>query len=72
MIYSASSVADYAKYGDSAYHLKKQLLFAGDRRDRALPGVVVGLPRRRKRGSMDIRRPEVVAWAVWGAVACSA
>jgi cell division protein FtsW len=27
MVYSASSAADFARYGDSAYHLKRQLVF---------------------------------------------
>lgn len=27
MVYSASSAADFARYGDSAYHLKKQFVF---------------------------------------------
>lgn len=65
MIFSASSVADYVKYGDSAYHLKKQLIFA------AVGAVALYAAswwdfRTGKRGSMDIRRPEVVAWAAWG------
>jgi cell division protein FtsW len=27
MVYSASAAADFARYGDSAYHLKRQLVF---------------------------------------------
>ncbi len=65
MIYSASSVADYVKYGDSAYHLKKQLLFAA-LGVIALYGASWWDFRSGKRGSLDIRRPEVVAWALWG------
>jgi len=67
MVYSASSVADYADpaIADSAYHLKKQLLFAG------IGAIALYLAswwdfRAGKRGSMDIRRPEVVAWGLWG------
>ncbi|MHB1323386.1 MAG: FtsW/RodA/SpoVE family cell cycle protein [Coriobacteriia bacterium] len=67
MIYSASSVADYVYYEDSAYHAKKQLTFA------AL-GVVAlylaslwNLGRKGSNALIDIRRPEAVAWAVWGA-----
>jgi len=65
MVYSASSVADYVAYGDSAYHLKKQALFA-----------VVGFAAllvasfwdfRSQRGELDPRRPEIVAWGVWAA-----
>ncbi|MGB4580842.1 MAG: putative peptidoglycan glycosyltransferase FtsW [Coriobacteriia bacterium] len=65
MIFSASSVADYVKYGDSAYHLKKQLIFAV-MGALALYGASWWDFRIGRRGSMDIRRPEVLAWAVWG------
>jgi cell division protein FtsW len=65
MIYSASSVADYVKYGDSAYHLKKQLIFAG-----AGALVLWALSHwefrvRRGASPYDVRRPEVVAWGLW-------
>lgn len=67
MVYSASSVADYAnpKIADSAYHLKKQLLFAG-------MGAIALLAASRwnyragRPGSLDVRRPEIVAWGLWG------
>ncbi|MRR11317.1 putative lipid II flippase FtsW, partial [bacterium] len=66
MIYSASSVADYVRYGDSAYHLKKQLIFA------VLGTIALYLfslwdfRRRRTTSSFDLRRPDVVAWLLWG------
>lgn len=67
MVYSASSVADYADsdIADSAFHLKKQLLFA------AIGALALVLASRwdfraGKPGTLDIRRPEVVAWALWG------
>jgi len=65
MIYSASSVSDYVKLGDSAYHVKKQLVSA-------VIGVVglLLLSRwdfRAKRTGFDPRRPEVLAWGLWGA-----
>jgi cell division protein FtsW len=67
MIYSASSVADYHEFGDSAYHLKKQLVFAG-------LGLLVlfvfshwDFRVRRTTSALDARRPEVVAWVVWAA-----
>lgn len=65
MIYSASSVADYVNYGDSAYHLKKQLVFAlvGCA---ALWGASRWDFRAGRRGSADIRRPEVLSWIMWG------
>lgn len=64
MVYSASSVADYVDFGDSAYHLKKQALFA-------LVGAAALYVasrwdfRARRNGSAAFR-PEVVAWAIWG------
>ncbi len=67
MIYSASSVADYVHYEDSAYHAKKQLTFA------VLGAIVLYLAslwdfgRRSSNAAIDIRRPEAVAWGVWGA-----
>lgn len=64
MIYSASSVADYVKLGDSAHHVKKQLLSAGI----GVIGLLV-LSRwdfRAKRTGLDPRRPEVLAWGLWG------
>ncbi len=65
MIFSASSVADYVKYGDSAYHLKKQLIFAAIGAV-ALYGASWWDFRAGRRGPLDIRRPEVAAWGVWG------
>lgn len=63
MIYSASSVSDYVKLGDSAYHAKKQLMAA------ALGGLsLLVLSRwdfRKKRSGLDPRRPEVFAWGLW-------
>ena len=64
MIYSASSVSDYLKLGDSAYHVKKQLLYAAI----GVVGLLV-LSRwdfRAKRSEFDLRRPEVLAWGLWG------
>lgn len=65
MIYSASSVANYVRYEDSAFHLKKQLLSAG-------LGVVAlyiaslwDFRQRRGSSSFDIRSPRVVAWGLW-------
>lgn len=65
MIYSASSVADYVHYTDSAYHLKKQLLF-----------IVVGALALFGASRVDIRfgcknggflqDPKVIGWAIWG------
>lgn len=65
MIYSASSVADYVKYSDSAYHLKKQLIFGG------LGAIALYVAswwdfRSRNRSGLDIRSPRVIAWALWG------
>ena len=64
MIYSASSVSDYVKLGDSAYHVKKQLLSAA----LGVVGLLI-LSRwdfRAKRSRFDLRRPEVLAWGLWG------
>jgi cell division protein FtsW len=64
MIYSASSVADYVKFGDSAYHLKKQLVLA-------LAGGVALVVLSRwdfrtlRRKQPAILSPTVVAWSVW-------
>jgi len=66
MIYSASSVADYVKYGDSAYHLSKQIIVA-------LMGAVALYVaslwdfRRRRPGSILRVSPTAVAWGLWGA-----
>ena len=66
MIYSASSVSDYVKLGDSAYHLKKQLTLA-------LAGAVALLVlshwdfRAGRRKGPGILKPAVVAWTVWAA-----
>lgn len=65
MIYSASSVADYVHNGDSAYHLKKQLLFI------AAGALALFLASRFdirfgcKSGNL-LRDPRIVGWAVWG------
>jgi cell division protein FtsW len=62
-VYSASSVADYVKYGDSAYHLKKQAQYAllGVGALWALSHWKFG----RRRG-VSTPRVEAVAWLVWG------
>lgn len=66
MVYSASAVSDYVKYGDSAYYAKRQALYV-------LAGIAaLGVAsfwdfRFSKRGkARRILRPEVVAWGVWG------
>ncbi|MBN1193593.1 MAG: putative lipid II flippase FtsW [Coriobacteriia bacterium] len=66
MIYSASSVSDYVKYGDSAYHLKKQLIFGG------VGALVLYLfshwefrHGRKRRGTVRLH-PGMVAWGLWG------
>ncbi len=65
MIYSASSVVDYVKYEDSAYHVKKQVAFA-------LAGLLAlaiasrwDFTRRAGRSSA-LTSPDNVAWALWG------
>lgn len=63
MVYSASSVADYVQYGDSAYHLKKQAIFA-------LVGAVALYIASRwdfrpRRSGAHVLSPQVVAWGVW-------
>lgn len=65
MIYSASSVADYVRYQDSAYHLKKQLLFAGLGTLALYAASMWDFRRRRSASDLDIRRPEVVSWGLW-------
>lgn len=65
MVYSASSVADYVKYGDSAYHLKKQAMFA-------LLGVVALFAashwdfRPARTGIAALLTPRNCAWGLWG------
>lgn len=61
MVYSASSVTDYVKYADSAYHLKKQLVMA-----------VAGVIGLFVASNWDFRKaaglrisPQVVAWGLW-------
>lgn len=64
MVYSASAVADYVRYGDSAYHIKRQALYvlAG------LAGLVVASrwDFRERRGGHGTTLRRVVAWSVWG------
>ena len=66
MIYSASSVADYVKHGDSAYHLKKQLIYvvAGGLVMYALSWWDV---RGRRRDGSDMQGAQVLGWSIWGA-----
>ncbi|MBN2247825.1 MAG: putative lipid II flippase FtsW [Coriobacteriia bacterium] len=64
MVYSASSVADYVQFGDSAYHLKKQALFA-------LLGAAALLIASRwdfraRRSGNRVLSPQVIAWGIWG------
>jgi cell division protein FtsW len=65
MIYSASSVADYVRYSDSAYHLKKQLLFI------AVGALSLFLASRldlrfAAKSSGLLRDPRILGWVVWG------
>ena len=63
MVYSASSVADYVQYDDSAYHLKKQALFA------LLGAVALFVASkwdfRTRRSGTHVLSPQVVAWGIW-------
>ena len=63
MVYSASSVADYVQLGDSAYHMRRQAIYA-------LAGIVgLGVASmwdfRQRRGRRLVLTPSRVAWAVW-------
>jgi cell division protein FtsW len=63
MVYSASSVADYTQFKDSAYHLKKQLLVA-------IAGsvglfVVSWWDFRGASRRSALLRPDMVAWSLW-------
>ncbi|MDP2299172.1 MAG: putative lipid II flippase FtsW [Coriobacteriia bacterium] len=65
MVYSASAVSDYVKFGDSAYHAKRQAIYA-------LGGIVALAVASRwdfrtGRKAVPMMRPATVAWAVWGA-----
>jgi len=65
MVYSASAVSDYVKLGDSAFHAKRQVLYA-------LVGIVALAVAsrwdfRKRRAARSPWRPEVVAWVAWGA-----
>ncbi len=65
MVYSASAVSDYVKFGDSAYYAKRQAIYA-------LGGIVALVMAsrwdfRQRRNAVSVLRPAVVAWAVWGA-----
>lgn len=55
MVYSASSVSDYVKLGDSAFHLKRQLQWM------ALGAAALLFLER-----FDYRRLRELAWGVWG------
>ncbi|MHB1018216.1 MAG: FtsW/RodA/SpoVE family cell cycle protein [Coriobacteriia bacterium] len=64
MVYSASSVADYVQYQDSAYHLKKQAIFA------LFGAVALYLASRwdfrTRRSGTHVLSPQVLAWGIWG------
>lgn len=55
MIYSASSVADYVKHTDTAYHLKRQLMW-----------IVVGLVAMFAADLWGYRLARKFAWLAWG------
>lgn len=55
MVYSASSVADYVKLGDSAFHLKRQLQW-----------LVLGAVALFVLDRFDYRRLRGLAWGFWG------
>ena len=62
MVYSASSVADYVQLGDSAYHMRRQAIYA-------MAGIVgLGVASmwdfRQRRGRRLVLTPSRVAWAV--------
>ncbi len=65
MIYSASSVADYVRHADSAYHLKRQIVFLL----LGLAAMFVGSRldlRYGARGVGFLRDPERLGWLIWG------
>ncbi|TDB38978.1 MAG: putative lipid II flippase FtsW [Actinobacteria bacterium] len=65
MIYSASSVADYVRNSDSAYHLKRQLVFLGIGLAALFAGSRLDL-RYSSRGAALFRDPERLGWLIWG------
>lgn len=65
MIYSASSVADYVHNADSAYHLKKQLLFIAAGTLALFLASRFDLRFDCKSGGF-LRDPKILGWAVWG------
>lgn len=65
MIYSASSVADYVRYEDSAFHLKKQLLSASLGVIALYAASLWDFRRRGGSSSLDVRSPTVAAWGLW-------
>jgi cell division protein FtsW len=65
-IYSASSVSDYVKLGDSAHHMKRQLIFI------ALGLLALFLASRiplraAPRAGAWLVRPSTLGWFIWGA-----
>jgi len=65
MIYSASSVADYVRNGDSAYHLKKQLMFIAA----GVLALYVASRFEIRFGCKNmnaLRNPKFIGWTVWG------
>jgi cell division protein FtsW len=65
MVYSASAAADYVKYGDSAYHAKRQVVYV-------LAGIAALFVASRwdfrsRSGVRTVLRPQLVAWSVWAA-----
>lgn len=65
-IYSASSVNDYVKLGDSAHHLKRQLLFITLGILALVAFSRVDLRFGARRGRL-LRDPELIGWVVWAA-----
>jgi cell division protein FtsW len=63
-IYSASSVADYVKLGDSAHHLKRQLIFMAMGLATLFIASRVRLRQGKTRGGV-LQSPATVGWAVW-------
>ena len=65
MIYSASSVSDYVHKADSAYHLKRQILFLAIGAAAMFAGTRLDL-RYSSRGTGLLRDPERLGWIIWG------